>query len=132
MLIGQIAVLSHEFQGGRERAAAFGWWGIIFGIGLGFGPIIGGGIAALLSWEWVFLVHVVFAVVALALAVTGVHESKDPRAGQLDDELAREHCGLLGEVRIDALLPAVRGIGAKAEALRGAQNRNRLEVGCFE
>ena len=37
------AVLSHEFQGGRERAVALGWWGVIFGIGLGFGPIIGGG-----------------------------------------------------------------------------------------
>jgi MFS family permease len=26
MLICQIAVLSYEFQGGRERAIAFGWW----------------------------------------------------------------------------------------------------------
>ena len=50
MLICQIAVLSHQFQGGRERAAAFSWWGVIFGIGLGFGPIVGGGIAALLDW----------------------------------------------------------------------------------
>lgn len=84
MLICQIAVLSHHFQGGRERASAFGWWGVIFGIGLGFGPIIGGGIAAVLSWEWVFLIHAVFAVVALALAAGGVQESKDPQASSLD------------------------------------------------
>ncbi len=84
MLICQIAVLSHEFQGGRERAIAFGWWGIIFGIGLGFGPIIGGAIVATLSWQWVFLIHVLFAVLALALAVSGVHESKDPKASRLD------------------------------------------------
>jgi EmrB/QacA subfamily drug resistance transporter len=84
MLIGQIAVLSHEFQGGRERAIAWGWWGVIFGIGLGFGPIIGGGIVAVSSWEWVFLIHVLFAVVAFFLAVTGVHESKDPQASSLD------------------------------------------------
>jgi hypothetical protein len=84
MLICQIAVLSYEFQGGRERAIAFGWWGVIFGIGLGFGPIIGGGIVAMLSWKWVFLVHVLFAVVALVLTVTGVHESRDPKAGSLD------------------------------------------------
>jgi EmrB/QacA subfamily drug resistance transporter len=84
MLICQIAVLSHEFQGGRERAIAFGWWGVVFGIGLGFGPIIGGGIVALASWEWVFLVHVVFAVLALALAVSGIRESNDPHAGRLD------------------------------------------------
>jgi len=84
MLICQIAVLSHEFQGGRGRAIAWGWWGVIFGIGLGFGPIIGGVIVAVLSWQWVFLIHVLFAIVALALAIGGVHESKDPQAGSLD------------------------------------------------
>ncbi|WP_407164853.1 MFS transporter [Bradyrhizobium sp. ORS 111] len=84
LLICQIAVLSHEFQGGRERAVAWGWWGVIFGIGLGFGPIIGGAVAAVLSWEWVFLVHVVFAAVALVLTIGGVHESKDPKASTLD------------------------------------------------
>jgi MFS family permease len=84
MLICQVAVLSHEFQGGNERARAFGWWGVIFGIGLGFGPIVGGAVAAMLSWEWVFLVHVVFAAVAFVLTVSGVHESKDPKAGHLD------------------------------------------------
>jgi len=84
MLICQVAVLSHEFQGGRERAVAFGWWGIIFGIGLGFGPFVGGAIAATLSWPWVFLVHVVLAVAVLGLAVIGIHESKDPQASRLD------------------------------------------------
>jgi EmrB/QacA subfamily drug resistance transporter len=83
MLICQIAVLSHEFQGGRVRAIAFGWWGIVFGTGLGFGPFIGGAIVALFSWEWVFLIHVLFAALALALA-WGVHESKDPNPGRLD------------------------------------------------
>src|SRR5579883_1925255 len=29
MLIGQIAVLSYEFKAARERAIAFGWWGVI-------------------------------------------------------------------------------------------------------
>jgi EmrB/QacA subfamily drug resistance transporter len=84
MLICQIAVLSHQFQGEQERATAFGWWGVIFGIGLGFGPIIGGGIAALLDWTWVFLVHVVFAILAFALTIGGVRESSDPNAGRLD------------------------------------------------
>lgn len=84
MLIGQIAVLSHEFQGGRERAIAWGWWGVVFGIGLGFGPIIGGGIVAVASWQWVFLIHVPFAVVAFVSTMSGVHESKDPQAGRLD------------------------------------------------
>jgi EmrB/QacA subfamily drug resistance transporter len=84
MLICQIAVLSHQFQGGRERAIAFGWWGVIFGIGLGFGPIIGGTIAAFLNWTWVFLIHVVFALLAFVLASGSVQESKDPNASSLD------------------------------------------------
>jgi len=84
LLICQIAVLSQAFQGSRERAVAWGWWGVIFGIGLGFGPIIGGGIVAVASWEWVFLIHAVFAVVAFLFTLAGVRESKDPQAGRLD------------------------------------------------
>ncbi|RUU01186.1 MFS transporter, partial [Mesorhizobium sp. M7A.T.Ca.TU.009.02.1.1] len=84
MLICQLAVLSHEFREGRERAVAWGWWGVIFGTGLGFGPIIGGGIVAVSNWQWVFLVHVPVAALAFALALMGVHESKDPQAGKLD------------------------------------------------
>jgi EmrB/QacA subfamily drug resistance transporter len=84
MLICQIAILSQQFRGRRERATAFGWWGIIFGIGLGFGPIIGGVIVTIWSWQWVFLIHVVFAAVTLALAASGVQESRDPKAEKLD------------------------------------------------
>jgi EmrB/QacA subfamily drug resistance transporter len=84
MLICQIAVLSHQFRTARERGTAFGWWGIIFGIGLGFGPVVGGVIVAAWSWEWVFLVHVVLSVVTLILALNGVQESRDPGATHLD------------------------------------------------
>jgi EmrB/QacA subfamily drug resistance transporter len=84
LLICQIAVLSHAFQDSRERAVAWGWWGVIFGIGLGFGPIIGGGIAAVSSWQWVFLIHVPLAVAAFVLTMAGVHESRDSKADRLD------------------------------------------------
>jgi MFS family permease len=63
---------------------AFGWWGIIFGIGLGFGPIVGGAIVALSSWEWVFLIHAPLAAATLLLAIAGVQESRDPGAASLD------------------------------------------------
>jgi len=84
MLICQVAVLSQLFGAGKERSVAFGWWGIVFGVGLGFGPIIGGLIVAVSSWEWVFLVHVVLAVVVVALILAGVEESGDPLAHRLD------------------------------------------------
>ncbi|NKJ49604.1 MFS transporter [Burkholderia sp. SG-MS1] len=84
MLICQVAVLSHQFSDGPERARAFSAWGIIFGIGLGFGPIIGGTIVALSSWQWVFWVHALLAVVTLMLVFGGVQESRDPHAHTLD------------------------------------------------
>ncbi|SCX38461.1 MFS transporter [Variovorax sp. EL159] len=84
MLICQLAVLSHQFQEGKERSKAFAIWGVVFGMGLGFGPIIGGAIVALSSWQWVFLVHVPLAVVALALVLGSVEESSDPDAKKLD------------------------------------------------
>src|SRR5471032_3586242 len=83
MLICQVAVLSHRFQSGAARGRAFSAWGIVFGIGLGFGPIIGAAIVALSSWEWVFLVHAPIAVLALALVIVGVDESVDPQRRRL-------------------------------------------------
>lgn len=84
MLICQIAILSTQFRDGQQRGKAFAWWGIVFGAGLGFGPIVGGAILALASWEWVFLVHVALAVVTWLLTQVGVQESRDPHATRLD------------------------------------------------
>lgn len=84
MLICGIAVLSHQFSTAADRARAFGWWGIVTGFGLGFGPVIGSGIAALMGWAWVFLIHGFIAVLTVVLALHGVRESKDPAAGRLD------------------------------------------------
>ncbi len=84
MLICQIAILSHQFQDGRERSLAFAAWGIIFGIGLGFGPLIGGLILTFLSWKWVFLVHVPLSLITLGLAWAGVRESRSAEIQRLD------------------------------------------------
>ncbi|WP_394821724.1 MFS transporter [Pendulispora albinea] len=84
MLICLIAILSHQFRAGRERATAFATWGIVFGFGLGFGPILGAAIVAVSSWQWVFLVHGVLAVLAIVMTSSGVEESRDPDARKLD------------------------------------------------
>jgi EmrB/QacA subfamily drug resistance transporter len=84
MLISHIAVLSHQFQQAEERSRAFGTWGIVFGFGLGFGPIIGGMITTFLGWHWVFLIHVLIAIVTAILVLAAVEESRDPQAGSLD------------------------------------------------
>ncbi|MDN2710512.1 MFS transporter [Janthinobacterium sp. SUN118] len=84
MLICQVAVLSQQFQAGAARGRAFGAWGIVFGIGLGFGPLIGAAIVALSNWQWVFLVHGPLAIVTLLLVWLGVRESRDPQRRKLD------------------------------------------------
>lgn len=84
MLICQIATLSHQFQEGNERSKAFAIWGIILGTGLGFGPIIGGSIIAILSWQWVFLIHVPITILAVILVYGYVDESKDSDAKNVD------------------------------------------------
>lgn len=84
MMICLFAILSHQFREERERSRAFAAFGIIFGAGLGFGPLIGGAIVALLNWEWVFLVHVPLTILTLFLAFTGVTESRDPEEKKLD------------------------------------------------
>ncbi|OZI37468.1 MFS transporter [Bordetella genomosp. 10] len=84
MLICLVAVLSRQFSQPGLRAKAFSAWGIVFGIGLGFGPLIGGVIVALSSWRWVFWVHVFVAVLTWILAMNSVRESRNPDAGRLD------------------------------------------------
>lgn len=84
MLICLVAVLSHQFQHGRERSRAFAMWGIISGVGLGFGPLVGGFIVALVDWRWVFWVHVFIAALTFYLVVISVQESRDPQARKLD------------------------------------------------
>ncbi len=84
MLISQIAILSHQFQQQKQRASAFAIWGTVFGVGLGFGPIIGGAILAISNWHWVFLAHAPLSILTLALALPSVQESSDPEAGNLD------------------------------------------------
>ena len=80
MFICSIAILSHQFPDGTQRARAFAIWGVVAGIGLGFGPVIGGAIVALASWQWVFVAHAPLALLGLALIFLGVEESIDPQA----------------------------------------------------
>lgn len=84
MLICSIAILSHQFQDARDRSRAFATWGIVSGIGLGFGPLVGSGLIALAGWKWIFLVHVPLAVLTLAITIGAVAESRDPEAKRLD------------------------------------------------
>lgn len=84
MMICQFAILSHLFREPAARARAFAIWGVIAGMGLGFGPMVGALILAVADWRWVFLVHVPLTLFTLVMLHVSVQESRDPAAHRLD------------------------------------------------
>lgn len=111
MLICQVAILSHGFQTGRARAVAFAWWGVIFGIGLGFGPIIGSAIVSVSSWEWVFLIHVILALVVVGLGLTNTPVT-NTATGSVSSERAGMASGMDMSARMITLSINIALMGA--------------------
>ena len=62
-----LAIVANIYPDPRERARAIGIWGISSGIGLGLGPIIGGGTVEAFGWRAVFGVNAAIGVAALSL-----------------------------------------------------------------
>ncbi|MGZ4175548.1 MAG: MFS transporter [Solirubrobacteraceae bacterium] len=83
MFSTSLALLGTAFQG-RERGTAFGAWGAITGLAVAIGPVVGGALTSGLSWRWIFLVNVPIGVVAVAIAMRKVDESRQPGARRPD------------------------------------------------
>jgi EmrB/QacA subfamily drug resistance transporter len=71
-----LALLTVLFTEPRERAKAFGVYGAIAGGGAAVGLILGGVLTEYLDWRWCLLVNIPIALIAAALAVRNVQESK--------------------------------------------------------
>ncbi len=67
----------------ERRALALGAWGGVGGLAIAIGPLVGGAIAQGLSWHWIFWLNVPVGIVAIALALFRLDESRAP-AGGLD------------------------------------------------
>jgi EmrB/QacA subfamily drug resistance transporter len=72
-----LALLADAFRG-KERGVAFGVWGAITGLAVAIGPVVGGGLTSGLSWRWIFFVNLPLGLLAVALTLAQVAESKDP------------------------------------------------------
>jgi EmrB/QacA subfamily drug resistance transporter len=77
MFATSLALLGHSFRG-RDRGTAFGVWGAVVGIATAVGPVLGGVITTDWNWRGIFLVNVPVGVVALAVTVWRVEESRLP------------------------------------------------------
>src|SRR6201996_2330346 len=83
MFATTMALISNTYSG-RERGMAFGVWGAVNGAASALGPIIGGPRTGKLGWRWIFLVNLPVSVVAVALTLRVVTESRDPQPRRID------------------------------------------------
>jgi len=71
-----LSLVNVTFTIPKERAKAFGVYGAIAGGGAAIGLILGGTLTQYFSWRWCLGVNVPIALLALALAIPFIHESK--------------------------------------------------------
>ncbi|TKV29016.1 MFS transporter [Arthrobacter sp. NamB2] len=79
-----LAILSVTFPGGKDRVRAFAVYGTIAGGGAAVGLLLGGVLTEYFSWHWCLLVNVPIAVVAIAVGVPVLRESRAEGSTQYD------------------------------------------------
>jgi EmrB/QacA subfamily drug resistance transporter len=83
MFATTMALISSSYSG-RDRGIAFGAWGAVNGAAAAAGPIAGGLLTTHFGWRWIFLVNLPVSVVAVALTLLVVAESRDPQPRRID------------------------------------------------
>ncbi|GAC1374890.1 MAG: MFS transporter [Acidimicrobiales bacterium] len=79
-----LSILSNVFTDRLERAKAIGAWGATVGMGVAFGPIVGGYLLEHFWWGSVFLAMAPVAAAAILLVARFVPTSRDPATPRLD------------------------------------------------
>jgi MFS family permease len=83
MFATTMALISSSYSG-RDRGIAFGIWAAINGAASAAGPLAGGLLATHFGWRWIFLVNLPVSVVAFALTLLVVRESRNPGPRRID------------------------------------------------
>lgn len=63
-----------------SRGKVFGYLGSVTGLALLIGPVLGGVIVQVLSWEWIFWLNVPIGLIVMVLVCSRIEESFGPRA----------------------------------------------------
>ncbi len=93
-----LSILSNVFTERGERAKAIGIWAAISGMGVAFGPIVGGWLLEHFDWGSVFWFKAPIALAAILLTLRFVPTSRDPSAAPLDRLGLLLSAALLGTV----------------------------------
>ncbi len=83
VVAGVVATIGAKFHA-RERVLAYGLWTATFGTGSALGPVLGGILAEGPGWRWLLLGSVPLAVLAGALAVWLVPDSRSSQRPSWD------------------------------------------------
>jgi EmrB/QacA subfamily drug resistance transporter len=81
---GSLSLLVSTFSEPRARAQAIGIWTGISGVAVAAGPLVGGLLIQVSSWREIFFVNLPLGLVALALGLPLLIESRNPKAQQID------------------------------------------------
>lgn len=83
MTPGALALITATFPK-KEQVVAIGHWTSWSSIAVLLAPLIGGGILAVASWRWIFLINIPLALLCFAVGSRVLEESKDDTKKQLD------------------------------------------------
>ncbi|WP_327131959.1 DHA2 family efflux MFS transporter permease subunit [Streptomyces sp. NBC_01343] len=79
-----MSIITNTFTDPRERARAIGAWGAVVGISMAVGPLIGGLLVESVGWRSVFWINLPIGLLALALTLRFVPESRAARPRRPD------------------------------------------------
>jgi len=79
-----LAILAVTYHDTAERAHAIGIWASCYGLALAIGPTFGGVLVHVAGWRSIFLMIVPVSVLALAMTLKVLPESRDPQGRRLD------------------------------------------------
>ncbi|MFJ4780599.1 MFS transporter [Streptomyces sp. NPDC088762] len=79
-----MSIITNTFTDPAERARAIGVWGAVGGISMAAGPLIGGVLVDSVGWRSIFWVNLPVGLVALALTLRHIAESRAARPRRAD------------------------------------------------
>ncbi len=79
-----LATLTTTFEGPRERARAFSYFGAVTGSGAAIGLLLGGALTQWASWRWCLFINLVFAALALVGVALFVRDGRSEHHTHLD------------------------------------------------
>ncbi|MGW1767660.1 MFS transporter [Streptomyces sp. NPDC002073] len=107
-----MSIITNTFTDPRERARAIGVWGGVVGISMAAGPVIGGLLVDSVGWRSIFWVNLPVGLVALALTLRYVPESRAARPRRADPVGQLLVVALLGSVTYGIIEAPVAGWGS--------------------